>query len=1655
MKKLILLINSVKKNKFIAKCTLKLCFSCAIYFTCITHSIGQVQEQQVVFPTQSVHSIDGISWASGIGNNFITGSQYWVYINPNLEAIVARKSSNGTITTKVLMQNVQNNDNHAEFSLGVDNEGYIHVIGGQHNSSPQYFVSKNPDDISSFEFRGNDLSLGGLQGTQMTYQSFTRSNKGTLFVTYRNNVVEDFVTGARSLALARYDTKSKKWTMIGGKNYQVTNSSCQTITGEQAGITAFVWNNSGVGDMRPAAGKCFSQAHYQAYQLKIKFDQNNGMHASYNMADSINMTAGLDVSKFMTHLFYAYSPDEGNTWFKANGNQITAFPITKATGDLVYKSIPAGYVYPATTSTTTMPNSCATILDKDGLPIIVQSDYITNSTLMFKWSGTSWVNQTSLTNRGDRFYTDLSKKIIYNFGSSQQFQMSTDNMATFINNVTMVNPAAWYLAVDDYYLTKTRNVMYYARNETLSQATIMNMIVSSPDALAPAAPAGLFSSEIAQNRITLNWTASSELDVCRYEVYNNGSLVGSTGASYYTISGLSPSTSYTFTVKAVDGSENVSALSTALTVSTSGIDIQLPVIPAGLSATEVTGSSFKLNWNAATDNIGVVSYEIYKDDVWLASTAYTSYHVMALSAYTTHGMSVRAKDAAGNLSSLIVLNVKTYGSGLIIFEPYNYTIGTTNNDPDAGINGGSGLPPTNAGGKPTGTGTGLRGAYTTEASVVAGLTYLNLETSGGAQNITNATWGGGLNPYRFMTTDPFLLNRVAKDGNFGIDGQSLYFSFIAKTSSSTAGSFSFVLGGTRNVYIENTATGWTINDNKVTVAPTSATLQLNTATLLVVKIDFNAGAADVVSLYKNPPIDGTLGSPAASLTVGADFTIGNFNTRPNVANAMTMDEFRMGISYADVTPSTAVAANPPDTESPTVPTGLAAASVTTTSATISWVASTDNIGVTGYEIFSNGASIGTSTGTSFNITGLSASTTYAIMVRARDAVPVWSDQSTALNVTTAAAPSVGTGNVTQEIWINVTGSTLNNFPTTTPNSTVTLTSLEIASNLTNNYATRIRGYIIPTTTGNYTFYIACDDAGQLSLSTNDLPANATIISSSLLWTNPLQWNKYPSQQSTSRSLTAGVKYYFEALMKEGAGGDNLAIGWTGPGISVISVIGAANLDRYIAPTGDTQAPTVPTTLTSSNITSTSFTVNWTASTDNVGVTGYEVFRNGTSIGTPTGTSFNVTGLTASTAYIITVRARDAVPGWSDQSTALNVTTAAAPVADNLGFESDFTSWTTYGTASINTTAANVRSGTKAGFFSNGGGNYTITGLTPGASYNLRGWIKAVSGSGNWITASNFGGTNTGLSSSSTAWTQTGNIIFTMGATNTTATVATYTDATSSAYFDDFTVTPYTAPPTGTAINIAPTGVGNIWSDIPSATSTSDVTKSANTVINDGTTAAEVGYNDAYGVGNWQAAGVVWGSTQKSITSIKLFHGFHAGGSDNGCFTANIKVQQTLNGTTWTDVTGWTVSPTYPYSSATSNQTYTLSGPKIVDARGVRVVGQVRTNEVSYSIKVRELEVWGSALEALASLSSNVLKLKASEILNVGVYPNPAKASFTISTSSENAKITVTSPNGIVVKVVNANTKITTIDSGNWTAGIYIIQIQTGLQITITKVLITR
>lgn len=109
----------------------------------------------------------------------------------------------------------------------------------------------------------------------------------------------------------------------------------------------------------------------------------------------------------------------------------------------------------------------------------------------------------------------------------------------------------------------------------------------------------------------------------------------------------------------------------------------------------------------------------------------------------------------------------------------------------------------------------------------------------------------------------------------------------------------------------------------------------------------------------------------------------------------------------------------------------------------------------------------------------------------------------------------------------------------------------------------------------------------------------------------------------------------------------------------ITVSVGANVSKIYAketPIVDTTPPTVPTNVNAVAQSASSVLVNWTASTDNVGVTGYEIYRNGAKVGTAASTSFTDTGLTADTAYEYTVKAFDAAGNLSVASAIVIATT---------------------------------------------------------------------------------------------------------------------------------------------------------------------------------------------------------------------------------------------------------------------------------------------------------------------------------------------------------------------------------------------------------------
>jgi len=161
-----------------------------------------------------------------------------------------------------------------------------------------------------------------------------------------------------------------------------------------------------------------------------------------------------------------------------------------------------------------------------------------------------------------------------------------------------------------------------------------------------------------------------------------------------------------------------------------------------------------------------------------------------------------------------------------------------------------------------------------------------------------------------------------------------------------------------------------------------------------------------------------------------------------------------------------------------------------------------------------------------------------------------------LGLVGSAIGQVGKGNILFEYWFNLGGTNVSDLTGSerypdNPDDSEWRTSFDGPLDKWDYYGTRVRGHLYPPGNGDYTFWIASDDASQLWLSSDDDPADAVQIASVPGWSSHLEWGKYPEQRSAPQALQAGKKYYIEALMKEQGGGDNLSVAWGGGRGSVL------------------------------------------------------------------------------------------------------------------------------------------------------------------------------------------------------------------------------------------------------------------------------------------------------------------------------------------------------------------------------------------------------------------------------------------------------------------------------------------------------------------------
>jgi PQQ-dependent dehydrogenase (s-GDH family) len=904
--------------------------------------------------------------------------------------------------------------------------------------------------------------------------------------------------------------------------------------------------------------------------------------------------------------------------------------------------------------------------------------------------------------------SNLAESAITQSSLTLTWTASTDNIAVtgydVFRNGTKINTS---LITSTTYnvtgLSASTAYQFYVQAKDAAGNTSPNsntINITTPDTQAPTAPASLAASAITQTTLTLNWTASTDnVGVTGYDIYQNGVKINTsliTTASY-NVTGLTASTSYQYYVQAKDAAGNTSANSNTINITTAAPpDTEAPAAPDNLTASNITQSSVTITWSASTDNIGVTGYDIYQNGIKINTSLVTttSYNITGLSALITYSFYVVARDAAGNTSANsntasittpdtqpptppanLAASAITQTSLTLDWTASTDNIGVTGYDiyqDNVKINTSPVIITSYA---ISGLTTNTAYAFIVQASDGSGNT-----TNSSTLNVTTLPPPDTEAPSAptnlaasAITQSTLTLNWTASTDNVAVSGYDVFQNGI-KINASNITATSYNVSGlvaltSYDFYVVAKDAAGNVSDNSIMVNVTTPDTQAPTApsglassnlTATSLTLTWNASTDNIgvtgYDIYQNGikinvsvvtttsyNVTGLSQATAYNFYAKALDGAGNVSANSNTVNVTT-----------------------PDVQAPTAPADLASSNLTSTSLTLSWTASTDNVAVTGYDVYRNAVKINTSivTTTSYNVTGLTASTAYSFYVQARDAAGNISANSNTINVTTPAAPGcTGTGTINFQKWNSITGTTVTsltsnaNYPNT-PSTSGTLTSFEIPTSSGDNYGMRVYGYICPPATGSYTFWIASDDNGELWLSTNSSPASKQKIAYHTSYTNSREWNKFTTQKSAAITLTAGQLYYVEALMKEGTGGDNMAVGWAKPGQATTTPSEVIPGSQLLTQIPDAQPPTTPTSLNALNIGETSFSLVWNASTDNIGIAGYDIYRNGTKINTSvvTGLAYNVTGLTAGTTYTFTVIAKDVAGNSSPASSGLVVTT---------------------------------------------------------------------------------------------------------------------------------------------------------------------------------------------------------------------------------------------------------------------------------------------------------------------------------------------------------------------------------------------------------------
>ena len=443
----------------------------------------------------------------------------------------------------------------------------------------------------------------------------------------------------------------------------------------------------------------------------------------------------------------------------------------------------------------------------------------------------------------------------------------------------------------------------------------------------PSAPSSLTATAVSTSQINLSWVASSTPGVT-YTVYRGSTAaVTGIGGTSYALTGLNPSTAYTFTVVAVS-STGTSTASNAATATT-----QTPVpptAPSSLSASAISSSQINLSWVASPSS--GVTYTVYRGATVVASgVGGTSYSVTGLAASTAYTFTVVAVSSTGTSTASNAASATTQAATVV---------------PPAAPSGLSASP--------------------ASASVI-NLNWQPSSTSGVTYNVYVGTVSGA-------TTTQVASGLTGQNTSVSglLDSTTYYFTVKAVSSTGTLSAASNQASATTQTLPAATPTGLSATAVSASQINLSWSAVTNNGATYAVYYGTSSGAENTVLASGLTATSYQATGLTASTTyyfVVRSTSTGGTSSPSGQVSATTLAST---VPVVPVTPPTTPTA-------PTAPSGLAATATSSTQINLAWSPSSTS-GVT-YTVYSGSAAIASGlTSTSYSVTGLTASTCYTFTV---------------------------------------------------------------------------------------------------------------------------------------------------------------------------------------------------------------------------------------------------------------------------------------------------------------------------------------------------------------------------------------------------------------------------------------------------------------------------------------------------------------------------------------------------------------------------------------------------------------------------------------------------------------------------------------------------